>query len=98
MKLTGTIIAGCVVLSVLSAPGAHAQDYPTDIWDCPHIGKDGATIELHKMAVHVYELKVTGNIQVNPLRIEIREKDGKVLFNGKPCQESKSKKIRTRKI
>ena len=91
--MKAAIIAGCVMLSVLSAPGAHAQDYPTDGWDCPHIGKDGATIELHKMAVHVYELKVTGNIQVN-----LKEKDGKVLFNGKPCQESKSKKIRTWKI
>jgi len=78
------LLSGLAVL-FLAIGAARAAE-----WNCPSL-QDGASVELRKEMVHLWELKVTGNIQVAPLRVEVKEKKGKVTLNGKLCQEVKEK-------
>jgi hypothetical protein len=89
MAMKKALLTGIAALLLTGA--AHAEDQPEDQpmnrWQCPGV----AFIEVHKIMVHVYELRIQGSLGlVNPIRMNIKElKDGTVILNGHKCQEIK---------
>ena len=77
------LITGIAAL-LLATGAAHARDggRPVKAWDC-----SGVRVELLKFQVHDYDFRISGQFQIWPLHINIKElKDGTITFNGKRCR------------
>jgi hypothetical protein len=80
-------LAGVAAL-LLATRAAHAQEgWSVGTWDCPSV-----RIELRKYAVHDYKFSVSGQFQVNPLRVNVKQlSNGTISFNGKRCRPVEDK-------
>jgi hypothetical protein len=87
------LLTGIAALFVATGTTHAEEGWSVGTWDCPGVSVDGARIELRKYAVHVYEFKIEGRFQVNPLRVDVRElPNGTVTFNGKRCHPVEEEK------
>jgi len=88
-----TFLTGIAAL-LLANGTAHAEEewkgQLLGAWSCPALSGEDADIELHKYAVHDNGIEIRGRIQVNPIRVEVKElPNGTVTLNGKRCQKMK---------
>ena len=87
------LLTGIAVL-FLATGTAHAEEewkgQLLGAWSWPALIGEDADIKLHKYAVHDNGIEIRGRIQVNPIRVEVKElPDGTVTLNGKRCQKMK---------